>query len=250
MGKEIHSFIELQSVDSTNLYTENLLKIQKVAEGTIVFAHAQTAGKGQGANSWESEPGKNATFSLLLRPVFLHPGEQFLLNKAITLGLLDFLSLFQNKDPWSVKWPNDIYAGDRKIGGILIQNTMSGTVYETCIAGIGVNINQETFPSTLPNPVSLKQITGIEYPVPEAVDKIVKSIMEYYHLLKTGSYGIVNLKYRDHLLGIGEWRNYIVNNLVIKGKIRNVDETGMLIMELENKQECLINHGEIEFVFH
>jgi len=245
-----HPLIELQTVDSTNLYAEQLLRVQRVPEGTIIFAHEQTSGKGQGENSWESEPGKNVTFSLVLFPAFLPPGQQFLLNKAIATGILDFLARFRIEERCSIKWPNDIYAGNRKIGGILILNTVCGTVYESCIAGIGVNINQETFHPGLPNPVSLKQLTGMNYPVKDAVDFIVSRIDERYQQLQKGLYEPLDREYRKHLLGIDEWRDYFVDKKLIKGKIRGVDESGMLKIEIENGSILSFNHGEIGFVFH
>jgi BirA family biotin operon repressor/biotin-[acetyl-CoA-carboxylase] ligase len=246
----IHPLIELQTVDSTNLYAERLLKVQKIQEGTVIFAHQQTSGKGQGENNWESEPGKNATFSMVLFPEFLPPSQQFLLNKTIALGVLDFLARFRTEEKFSIKWPNDIYSGNRKIGGILIQNTVLGTVYEWCISGIGININQEIFPPRLPNPVSLKQITGMDYPVKDAVDFIVASIDERYQRLQKGLYDPLDREYRERLLGIDGWKDYLVNKKLIKGKIVGVDEVGMLMMEMENGSMRAFNHGEIEFVFH
>ena len=194
-------------------------------------------------------PAKNATFSLVLFPEFLPPEQQFLLNEAIALGIIDFLARFPIEQKFSIKWPNDIYAGNRKIGGILIQNTVCGTVYESCIAGIGVNINQETFHPGLPNPVSLKQLTGMNYPVKDAVDFIVARIDERYHQLQKGLYAHLDREYREQLLGINEWRDYFVDKKLIKGKIRGVDESGILIMEMENDSTRYFNHGEIEFIF-
>ncbi len=244
-----HPFIELQNVDSTNLYAEQLLKKQRVPEGTVIIAHEQTSGKGQGDNKWESEPGKNATFSLILFPGFLHPGQQFLLNKTVSLGVLDFISRLKIEQKCSIKWPNDIYAGDRKIGGILIQNTICGIAFESCIAGIGVNINQEIFHACLQNPVSLKQIIGKDYPVKDAVDIIINCIDERYQQLEQGVYETIDQEYRKLLLGIDEWRDYVVDKKVIKGKIRDVNEIGMLMMEMENGSIQSFNHGEIEFFF-
>ena len=247
---KLYPFIELQTVDSTNLYAEQLLKTQKIPEGTVVFAHEQTSGKGQGENNWESEPGKNATFSLVLFPEFLSPGQQFLLNKVIALGVLDFLGRFSIRRKFSIKWPNDIYAGNCKIGGILIRNNVCGTVYESCIAGIGVNINQETFSSGLPNPVSLKQITGKDYPVKDAVDFIVAHIGKRYHQLEKGSFEALHREYREKLLGIHEWRNYSVDRKLIKGKIMDVDGFGGLILEAGDGKIRTFQHNEIGFVFH
>jgi BirA family biotin operon repressor/biotin-[acetyl-CoA-carboxylase] ligase len=247
---KLHPLIELQTVDSTNHYAEKLLKTQKVPGGTIIFAHEQTSGKGQGENNWESEPGKNATFSLLLYPVFLSPGQQFLLNKAITLGVLDFLHRFQTEQKFSIKWPNDFYAGNRKIGGILIQNTVCGAVYESCIAGIGLNVNQEIFNPDLPNPVSLKQIIGMEFHVKDSMDLIVEHIDERYRQLEEGLTDRLDRDFREQLLGIDEWKDYRVDKKLIKGKIIGVDESGMLMMEMENGPLRYFQHGEIGFVLH
>ncbi|MGA2824296.1 MAG: biotin--[acetyl-CoA-carboxylase] ligase [Bacteroidales bacterium] len=247
---KLHPLIELQTVDSTNFYAEELLKTQKVSEGTIIFAHDQTSGKGQGENNWESEPRKNVTFSLVLFPKFLSPWQQFLLNKAISLGVLDFLAGVIIEQKLSIKWPNDIYAGNRKIGGILLQNTICGTLYESCIAGIGVNLNQETYNPGLPNPVSLRQITGKDYPVKDAVDRIVACIDDRYQQLQEGLSELLDREYREQLFGINEWRDYTVDKNLIKGKIRGVDESGMLIMETENGSIRHFNHREIAFVFH
>jgi BirA family biotin operon repressor/biotin-[acetyl-CoA-carboxylase] ligase len=122
-------------------------------------------------------------------------------------------------------------------------------MYESCIAGIGVNINQETFNSGLPNPVSLKQLTGKDYPVKDTVDFIVASIDERYHQLRKGLYESLDREFREHLLGINEWRNYFVDKKLIKGKIRGVNESGMLMMEMEDKSTRYFNHREIGFVF-
>ena len=244
-----HPLIRLKKIDSTNHYAEQLLKVHKLAEGTIIFAHDQTSGKGQGDNNWESEPGKNATFSLVLFPDFLKTEQQFLLNKLISLGVIDFLDTIVKEQKFTIKWPNDIYAGNRKIGGILIQNTICGSKFESCIAGIGLNINQMIFNSRLPNPVSLKQLTGMDYIVEDAVNLIVRCIDKRYLQLKNGSYEILDRDYQKRLLGINKWRYYTVDKMVIKGKIRGVNESGLLIVEMDNGFARSFNHGEIEFVF-
>ena len=246
----LHPFIELQTVGSTNLYAEQLLSTHKVREGTVIFAHEQTSGKGQGSNSWESEPGKNATFSLVLFPVFLPPGEQFMLSKSITLGILDFLGGFALQQELSVKWPNDVQVGNRKIAGILIHNAVCGSVYESCIAGIGVNINQETFSRDLPGAVSLKQLTGMNFPVRDAVDNIVAAIDVRYQQLRTGFTELLDRQYRDRLAGVDEWREYSVDKKLIKGRIVGVDDSGMLVVEMENGALRHFHHGEIGLILN
>lgn len=243
-----HHIIELESTLSTNLYAEQLLASKKVEEGTVILALEQTAGKGQGENTWESEPGKNLTFSLVLFPEFLSPERQFLLNKAITLGILDCIRPFAISQKASIKWPNDIYMGNRKIGGLLINNTIRGNLLASSVAGIGININQDAFSPDIPNPVSLKQITGREYPLWEVLESFLTGIDHRYTQLQSGESRLLDRDYCQNLLGYGIWENYIVNNTVKKGRILDVDENGKLIIETGEGRVLSFNHGEIGFI--
>ena len=249
MRKLPHPLIYLKTIDSTNNFAAQLLIKHQVEEETIILADEQTSGKGLGDNNWESEPGKNATFSLILFPVFLSPENQFLLNKSIALGVLDFLSSLSLGQKLSIKWPNDIYAGNRKMGGILIQNTICGREFESSIAGVGLNLNQVKFNPLIPNPVSLMQITGKSYNVEDVVNHIVEAIDERFIQLRKRSFSTLNRDYQKNLLGIDEWKDYIVNKKVIKGKIKGVDDNGFLKLEMKKGAEFSFQHGDIDFVF-
>ena len=123
--------IEVKIIDSTNCYAEKILKENKVPEGTIIRAFEQISGKGQGENKWLSEPGKNLTISLILYPRFLPIEHQFILNKSVSLGVLDFVHTILPAGSCKIKWPNDIYSGSLKLGGILIINTVSGSSFDS-----------------------------------------------------------------------------------------------------------------------
>jgi BirA family biotin operon repressor/biotin-[acetyl-CoA-carboxylase] ligase len=125
--------IEIAKVDSTNLYAERLVNEQNVPEGTIILTHEQTAGKGQGENVWLSEPFKNLTISMILYPRFLPIDQQFLLNEAVSLGVIDFIHTLLPQGSCKVKWPNDICYNSSKLAGILINNTISGSSFVTSI---------------------------------------------------------------------------------------------------------------------
>jgi BirA family biotin operon repressor/biotin-[acetyl-CoA-carboxylase] ligase len=245
---QMHNIIELETIASTNEYAGKLLKVQQIPEGTIIFAREQTAGRGQGKNKWESEPGKNLTFSMILFPHFLVPERQFYLNKVITLGILDFLAQLPIGEICSVKWPNDIYAGKGKLGGILINNHISGNKFETCIAGIGINVNQEVFSPALPNPVSIKQLTGEEYQLRSVLESLADFINIRYQQLESGILKLLDTDYRNHMLGIDSWQEYLLEGKVLKGKNKGVDETGRMLIETLEGKTLPFHHGEIEFV--
>lgn len=166
--------IYLDEVDSTNRY---LLEYQP-AEGedaTICVADFQTAGRGCGSNSWESERGKNLLFSLLIHPTDIEAREQFHISMAISLAICDAMQSYGMKDV-SVKWPNDIYWKDKKLCGILIENRLSGTFIRDSIIGIGLNVNQDVFLSDVPNPVSMRQILGREFNRDEVLRRILAKL--------------------------------------------------------------------------
>lgn len=166
--------IYLDEVDSTNRY---LLEYQP-AEGedaTICVADFQTAGRGCGSNSWESERGKNLLFSLLIHPTDIGAREQFHISMAVSLAICDAMLSYGMKDV-SVKWPNDIYWKDKKLCGILIENRLSGTFIRDSIIGIGLNVNQDVFLSDAPNPVSMRQILGREFNRDEVLRRILAKL--------------------------------------------------------------------------
>lgn len=177
--------IILDSTASTSSYLAGIAT--DAPHGTVVMAREQTAGRGQRGNSWEAEPGKNITLSLLLRPTGLHPGRQFIISQAVSLAIVEMLEHFV-ANPVTIKWPNDIYVDDRKICGILIENTITGSTIDRCIVGIGLNVNQAEFHSDAPNPVSLHQLgPKIEYDVQALGRAMVSDILDRVDAALAGS---------------------------------------------------------------
>lgn len=168
--------VRLPSADSTNTYLRSLSPSPE--EDMAVVADCQTAGRGQRGNSWEAEPGKNLTFSILFHPDRLPASEQFLLSCALSLAITDILEelIPASSGKVRIKWPNDIYVDDQKICGILIENSLCGKYIERSILGVGLNVNQKDFRSDAPNPVSIALITGMEYDLPALLDSIVAAI--------------------------------------------------------------------------
>jgi len=176
------SCIKLETVDSTNAWLKEWMTKETLEEGTVVVAHQQTAGRGQMGTSWESQPGENLTFSLVLYPSFLPFAESFLISQAVALGVKEALDCYT--EDITIKWPNDIYWKDKKLAGILVENTVQGENFQSAVVGIGVNVNQEKFYSDAPNPVSLKQITGTTIDLEELLQQLYSEIWYYYNRIK------------------------------------------------------------------
>ena len=175
-------YIILNEIESTNNYANQLILSNAAEEGTVVLTHYQIKGKGQGKNNWESEYGKNLLMSLILYPDFLPAESQFMISKIVSIALIEFLK--NETDLVSIKWPNDIYADDRKVAGILIENSIKGQNLSSSVLGIGLNLKQLIFTSDAPNPVSLGQITGKNYEIERVAKIVVELILKWYDKLK------------------------------------------------------------------
>ena len=167
--------IHIDKTDSTNRWLREHGKGE-----VVVVSEFQTAGKGCGTNSWESERGKNLTFSMLIHPEGILANEQFHITEVVSVAMCETLERYGCKEA-SIKWPNDIYVGDRKICGILIENRLQGSMIKDCIIGIGLNVNQREFRSDAPNPVSLYQLLGRETDLEELLKAFLDAFDDAYH---------------------------------------------------------------------
>lgn len=220
------TILRIKRTESTNNYATGQVRENEVKTGTVFLAYEQTSGRGQHANRWESEAGKNLTFSIYLCPEFLNIRKQFMLSKVICLGIKAFLGDYV--DEVKIKWPNDIYVGTRKICGILIENAVMNGLLNQSIIGIGLNINQVQFLSEAPNPVSLKSITGVEYDLDEMIDKLLIHINHFYKKLVTAQFNELDREFYENLYRLNEWYSYKDENHEYTGKIIGVNEIGQL----------------------
>ena len=186
MGSKI---IFLPTLTSTNAYASRLLKNGTLPEGTVIYTNYQSAGKGYFGNKWESEDGKNLLVSIILYPSFIKPEDQFCISMAISLAICDFLEGYING--CAIKWPNDIYVNNDKIAGILIDSALSGESIEYTVVGIGLNINQEKFSKSVPNPTSLNIISGKTYNITDCLNKLLTALDKRYKQLISGETAIV-----------------------------------------------------------
>ncbi len=212
----------------------------------VVTSH-QTRGKGTDTNTWESEKGKNLTFSIILYPAF-SADQQFILNKAISLGIYDFLKTELPHSPVSIKWPNDIYIGDKKVCGILIQNSIIGYQFDYVVAGIGLNVNQEIFRSDAPNPVSLKMITHTDYNLKEVLQKLLNSIFGKYLLVKQNKGRLIESEYYQAMYRLMEWHQYKINDKQITARITGTSPYGQLLLQTQALQELTCDLKDVKFV--
>ena len=173
-------YIKVSQTASTNTYLSRLAAT--LPGGTVIYTPCQTAGRGQKGNSWESEDGKNLTFSLLLKRPPVKARDQFYLSEASALAVVEALTALAG-DGFTVKWPNDVYWQDKKICGMLLENSLDGSDIATCIVGIGLNVNQERFVSDAPNPVSLLNITGHEHDLESLLKRVCSRIEQLVNTL-------------------------------------------------------------------
>ena len=238
--------IFLSEIESTNNYANQLVVSKAAEQGTVVLAQYQVKGRGQQGNSWESEAGKNLLASFILFPQFLPAAKQFYLSKITGLALADFLKT--EVDNVSVKWPNDIYIQNKKIAGILIENSVIGSTIDYSIIGIGLNLNQEKFVTNAPNPVSLKQITGKEYPIEKVADEIWKYFEKWYYKLESGDFNTIDSSYFNSLFRVNEWTFFIKEGKIFEARITGIGEFGQLITTDRNGSFSEFMFKEVEFV--
>lgn len=236
----------VDEIDSTNNYMKSLLLKQKVKEGTIVSADFQTGGRGQRGNGWMSENGKNLLFSIVLYPDAVKANEQFLILQVVSLAVADFLRKYT--DGITIKWPNDIYWREKKICGILIENAIEGDQIKESVCGIGINLNQESFDSSLPNPVSLKQITGEYYKQSIILGEVRELLFSYYEQLRRGEIQIIAENYRDSLFRKTGYHLFNDNTNDFIARIKNVAPDGTLILETESGDERRFAFKEVRYV--
>ena len=236
--------IRVRQTTSTNCYLLQLSNTEKLAEGTVVVTDTQTQGRGQGDHSWESEPGKNLTFSIILYPASVKASGQFILSKAISLAVYDFVS--QYVPDVSVKWPNDVYVGNQKITGMLIENFIGGEYLTKSIAGIGVNINQKRFMSDAPNPVSLCQLTGQTYPLNHCLEELCACIARRYRMM-TDTPEQLNSEYLQHLYRFGKLCRYSAGGTFFDAAITGINHYGMLEMTTTDGECKVFGFKEVRF---
>lgn len=231
----INKRILLASVDSTNNEARRRLdNNDELPEISVIIADEQTSGRGQRGNSWEAEAGKNLLFSIVCHPDFLKASEQFVLSQAMALAVALTVNEVVVTDECRVKWPNDIYIGNKKVSGTLIECDLRGSNIETCIIGTGININQEVFHSDAPNPVSMAQIAGKEFDREAILSQILGRFITIYDVIRQGDADAVRRLYKVWLYRKSGFYKYADADGEFLAEIADVEKTGHLVLRLEN----------------
>ncbi len=237
--------IHLKTVDSTNNYAMQCIQNKNAEHGTVILAEYQTGGKGQGRNKWTSEKNANLLFSIILKPDFLAATRQFYLSMAVANGLSVFLRRYSQEV--FIKWPNDIYIANKKVSGILIENTVMGNYLNDSVIGIGINVNQKNFPEELPDATSLYLATGNMYDRNELLSGILESIADHMELLVQQNFLKIRTTYLNHLYLHYEWHEFHDDSGSFKGKIVDVEESGALVIMTETGSPRKFGFQEVRF---
>ncbi|HVF80480.1 MAG TPA: biotin--[acetyl-CoA-carboxylase] ligase [Flavisolibacter sp.] len=236
-------FIELQRVESTNNYAIGALHAGMAQHGTAVFAHHQTAGKGQRNKQWFGEAGKNIALSVIVKPDSSSLSGSFLLSMAAAVAVQEFFTTYAG-DEVKVKWPNDIYWRDRKAAGILIENIVQGTEWKAAVIGIGININQVSFEGLQTKAVSLKQITGKAHEPVVLAKELCTYLSNSLAVLKTSPLQIMT-SYKSCLYKKEETVRLKKDNRVFNAVIKDVSVMGELIVHHATEERFSV--GEVEW---
>ena len=239
-------FIHLEQIDSTNAYLQRQ-QAECDIRNWVVSTNEQTAGKGMGSNGWESEVGKNLTFSLALEVSFLPAERQFLLSEAVALGLIHALDTLLPEEKLHIKWPNDIYFENRKLAGILINSTIKMNMMDVSIIGIGLNVNQMRFQDWPTHPISMKQITGKDYELQLLLEQVAEQLLIKVEQLKS-SPAAIEQNYLKRLYRYRTWADYEVDGKKMRLFMTGIDSFGRLqLLDIENNPYCF-DIKEVKFL--
>lgn len=238
-----------ENINSTNAFIHDKIVDGQDVTDFVAVADHQTAGKGMGENRWESEAGKNLLFSLALDVSFLKAEEQFGISQAVAVAISSVVKKKLVEHEIFIKWPNDIYVSERKLAGILIQNTLSGMMMQTTVIGVGLNVNQMDFSADVPNPVSLKMLENEDVNLDALLIDLLVEIKGNVESLRTES-GKKHIDdvYKNRLFRFGKWADYEYESEVKSMIINGYDKFGRLCLSDKNGRELICDVKEIRFI--
>lgn len=242
IGKNL---IYVPECHSTNDLAAQMVLQPSAHEGTVIISDKQTKGRGQRGNRWLTEPGKNLTFSIILKPSFLAPSQQFFLTMVISLGVYDLIRSSLNQKHAFIKWPNDLMIDQKKVCGILIENQLRGNEIVHSVAGIGLNVNQEKF--SLPSATSLAQMMNKQFDLPPLLEELLENIEARYLMLRNGKVKELRRAYVDAMYWKDELHTFSSQGNTFKGMIKGIHSNGKLVIST-GEEELAFDIKEIEYV--
>ena len=244
IGKNI---ISLSSVESTNTVAIELIQKEHPVEGTVILSEFQKSGRGQRETSWESEEGENLLMSFIFYPT-LTVTDHFLFNQCITLSVHDMIEKELDKSV-AIKWPNDILVDNKKIAGILIENSISGNKFQYAVAGIGININQSRFKKYSPEATSFYLETKSFFDIRDVLYKLSQYLSKWYTILNEKQFDLIRNSYWKSLFRKEALFSYQVNDKKISATIKGISEDGRLLLQEKGGETLKLNAKEVKYVF-
>jgi len=232
IGRKLIHYEQLQS---TNDHALKLIAKSNPIEGTVISTDFQSSGKGQRNNIWQSEPSENLLFSIILYPSFLSVSKQFYLSMFTVNAITSLLETVLDPKKLFIKWPNDIYYENRKLGGILIQNNLKGENIESSVIGIGLNVNQKSFDPILPNPSSILIEKNNALNLKELLTNLLHHLDKNYLLLINNSLNQIKEKYESHLFQKGVKSRIKIRGKWVDGVILGIEEDGRIVINEEGR---------------
>lgn len=240
------AFIHLDTVDSTNNYAANLLKVTGPPDGTVITAQEQTHGRGQRGADWSSEKGENLLFSMLLYPNLLRRRPTFWLSKCVSISLAEMLEEELRVDVW-IKWPNDILVNGKKIAGTLLEFNWIDQQPTSAIVGIGLNVNQLYFPYS--HATSLRHVSSKTWSLETLLEKFLLHFDRNFLELHLGQFDALDYRYKEKLFRRNEWSSYLYKGETVEAKLVDVTPEGLLCLELRQGGNVLCDLKELQWIY-
>jgi len=243
IGHDMKRKLYIRQTSSTNELCWEMNREKALPDGFVVHTDFQSTGKGQPGNTWESVAGKNLLFSMVLHPVGIPVAESFLISQLVSVAIKNTLDEYTSDI--TVKWPNDIYWKDKKLAGILIENSLQGNQIKIVVIGVGLNVNQRVFLSNAPNPVSLMEITGKRQNRKQLLERICQNLMSLYINLNKAN---IRTDYGESLYRKDGFYTFQAEKELFQAKIIEVQSDGQLILEKETGDRKGFYFKEVQFV--
>ena len=240
------NIIKLNAISSTNEYLKKKHKSSNCKDGDLVWAKEQTQGKGQREKRWLSQKGKSLTISIYKEFNKFKVSDSFILNTIISLSIVKTLKIIGLKDV-RIKWPNDIMSGNKKIGGVLIENFLKSEFISSSIIGIGLNINEEKF-EDLPNATSLYMEINQKFKLKKILNILIQELLKFFNLQEDKQNMIIDM-YSSYLWKLNIASDFKQENNLLKAKVKGINSSGNLILEMPDGSISAFNSNEIKMIY-